>query len=397
MRRPFAAALRRLRPAAMAKATRSIQSAMTGFLLSSALAPLTAMTRDRASPGKTGTSKTATGKSKTAVPKPGRAKVGQSLGSVLKQLRVVQTEGRMPKPAAAPAGRAGAVAVPKGAQYLSRIHRSTAGSRGYTLFLPSQPARPNGLILMLHGCKQSPDDFARGTRMNALAEKHGLAIAYPDQTSAHNAAACWNWFQTGHQARGAGEPAILASLARKLAKDYALGREAVFVAGLSAGGAMAAILADVYPDVFSAAGVHSGLARGSARDVMSAMSAMRSGGSGAGKPELPDAVRRAAPVRRIIFHGSADSTVHPANAGAIVASALGHDAGPVRLIARLVQGRSYSRSDYAGPKGMILAELWMIDGAGHAWSGGHATGSYTDATGPDASAQMVRFFLDRPT
>ncbi len=396
MKRPFAAALRRMRPSAVAKATKSIQSAMSGFMLSSAMAPLTAMTPDKARTAKTGTGNTGAGKSKATPAKAARAKVGQSLGSVLQQLREVQAGSLMPKPAAAPAGRVGAVPVPKGAQYLQRTHRSTAGTRGYTLFLPSQPAKPTGLILMLHGCKQSSDDFARGTRMNALAEKHGLAIVYPDQTSAHNAAACWNWFQTGHQARGAGEPAILASLARKLAKDFALGRDAVFVAGLSAGGAMAAILADVYPDVFSAAGVHSGLPRGSARDVMSAMSAMRSGGSGSDSPELPDPVRRAGPVRRIVFHGSADSTVHPSNADAILASALGPGAVPSRSVGRSVQGRSYTRSDYAGPKGDILAEVWMIDGAGHAWSGGHAAGSYTDASGPDASAQMVRFFLNRP-
>ena len=118
---------------------------------------------------------------------------------------------------------------------------------------------------MLHGCNQTPDDFAVGTHMNAMAEKHGLAVAHPAQTRHHNAASCWNWFKPVNQLRGAGEPEILASLARKLMKEFSLTRDGVFVAGLSAGGAMAAILADVYPDIFSAVGVHSGLAREAAR------------------------------------------------------------------------------------------------------------------------------------
>jgi poly(hydroxyalkanoate) depolymerase family esterase len=153
-------------------------------------------------------------------------------------------------------------------------HRTAAGSRAYRLHLPSDHAdTPKGLVLMLHGCNQTPDDFAKGTGMNRHADKHGLVIVYPAQTTAENAAACWNWFRPGNQVRNRGEPALLASLTKKLMKQYGLERNAVFVAGLSAGGAMAAILADVYPDVFSAAGIHSGLARGSASDVLSAMSA----------------------------------------------------------------------------------------------------------------------------
>ena len=248
---------------------------------------------------------------------------------------------------------------------------------------------------MLHGCNQTPDDFAAGTHMNALADKHGLAIAYPAQTGGHNAASCWNWFNPGNQMRGAGEPAILAALTRKLMKEFGLGRDAAFVAGLSAGGAMAAILADVYPDVFSAAGIHSGLARGAAGDVVSAMSAMRSGGTSDRNTGAIAAPSHA--VRRIIFHGDTDSTVHGSNASMIVAAAMGGNAAPAKVIKRSVRGRGYTRSHFTGSDGAVLLELWMLEGAGHAWSGGRVTGSYTDSKGPDASAQMIRFFLAKST
>lgn len=361
---------RLMQPAKLTKTATSMQSMMTGLMVKSALAPLAALKP-----------KTAKAR-KSALPKAGR-----TLGIVIKQLRAAQA--LMPGARAATKARAISISIPAGAQYLSRTHRATAGARDYKLYLPaSHPKRPKGLILMLHGCTQSPDDFAAGTHMNALAEKHGLAIAYPAQTSGHNTASCWNWFRPGDQARGAGEPAILASLARRLTKEFGLGRDAVFVAGLSAGGAMAAILADVYPEVFSAAGVHSGLARGAARDVLSAMSAMRNGGAAPQLTEVsPDT------VRRIIFHGEADSTVHSSNAAMIVAAAVGEDRKPTKVSKRSVRGRGYTRSEYIGSDGRVAVDLWMIEGAGHAWSGGRAAGSYTDNMGPDASAQMIRFFL----
>jgi poly(3-hydroxybutyrate) depolymerase len=176
-----------------------------------------------------------------------------------------------------------------------------------------------------------------------------------------------------------------------LASSSPLGRDAVFVAGLSASGAMAAILADVYPDIFSAAGMHSGLTRGAASNVISAMSAMRNGGL----PEsiAPTLAMLSLPVRRIVFQGDADSTVHPSNAAMIVAAAVGGDAVPTKIGKRTVRGRGYARSDFAGSDGAVLLELWMIEGSGHAWSGGHAAGSFTDNKGPDASAQMIRFFM----
>jgi poly(hydroxyalkanoate) depolymerase family esterase len=297
------------------------------------------------------------------------------------------------KPKSAPQGRP-SPRVPAGASFVARNHRSAWGSRGYMLYLPASAAKkPKGVILMLHGCGQNPHDFALGTHMNAHAEKHGLAVAYPEQTKRHNRGLCWNWFRPGHQLRSAGEPAMLASLARKLTREFALTRDAVFVAGLSAGGSMAAILADVYPDVFAAAGIHSGLARGSAFNVSSAMSAMRKGGANG---RLPAITPLAFSVRRIVFQGDSDRTVHPSNAPQIIAAALGEEAQPLRTATRSVRGRQYTRDLFAASDQAGALEFWSVEGAGHAWSGGRVKGSYTDKQGPDASAQMMRFFLEKP-
>jgi len=378
MTRFSAAAKRHLRnlmlPARHTRAALRLQKSILGLMVETAFAPVTALTTKPKSPRKAG-----------------KRKSGRALGAVLTQLTAAR---RLMLPASGGTSRQVSLAsVPTGAVFLTRKHRSAAGARGYRLYVPaSQPKNPNGLIVMLHGCFQSPDDFAIGTHMNALAERHGLAVAYPAQTRIHNGSACWNWFKPGSQVRGSGEPAILASLTRKLMREFGLGRDGVYVAGLSAGGAMAAILADVYPDVFSAAGIHSGLTRGAASNVFSAMSAMRNGSGSV--VTAPVASKRVSPVRRIIFHGGADTTVHPSNATNIVAAAIGGNAKPMRIANRAVRGRDYVRSDFAGPDGQFLLQLWMIEGSGHAWSGGRAAGSYTDSKGPDASAEMVRFFLE---
>jgi poly(hydroxyalkanoate) depolymerase family esterase len=330
---------------------------------------------------------------KVAVPHLPAARTAGSLGAVLAQLRAARAAlaaSGFPTPAQ---GRAAAPAVPEAAPFLARTHVGPAGALDYRLYLPSGRAdRPAGLILMLHGCSQDPEDFAAGTGMNAIAERHGLAVAYPAQAAGHNASGCWNWFRPGDQRRGAGEPAVLAALAGALAKELGLRREAVFVAGLSAGGAMSAILADVYPDVFAAAGVHSGLVRGAAGNVLSAMTAMRSGAT-----NTPHKVRaRRKPVRRIVFHGDADTTVHPSNAPLIVVAAVGAAALPISVHHASAGGRRYVRSHFAAPGKPDHLELWQIEGGGHAWSGGRAAGSFTDPKGPDASAEMVRFFLAKP-
>jgi poly(hydroxyalkanoate) depolymerase family esterase len=287
------------------------------------------------------------------------------------------------------------VKIPAGAAFETRSFSCRAGTRTYKLYRPaSLVGAPNGVIVMLHGCKQDPDDFAVGTGMNALAEEEGLIVVYPGQTSSHNASSCWNWFRPGDQMRDRGEPAILAGLTQEIAKEFGVDRDRTFIAGLSAGGAMAAIMGETYPDVFAAIGVHSGLAHGSANDVVSAFAAMR-GDAG----RAPTVARNSAPttqsVRTIVFQGRADHTVHASNAERIMAMATSRmesqDAQSSH--GRSSDGRSFERKVVKDGAGRIVAECWMIDGAGHAWSGGDAKGSYADPKGPDASREMVRFFL----
>jgi poly(hydroxyalkanoate) depolymerase family esterase len=287
------------------------------------------------------------------------------------------------------------ISVPEGARFTLRSFTCSAGTREFKLYVPaSAPKKPQALIVMLHGCTQNPDDFAVGTKMNAFAELHGLLIAYPAQNRTHNASSCWNWFETGHQNREAGEPAILAGIARKLIKEFGIDKSQVFVAGLSAGAAMAVILGKTYPDIFHAIGVHSGLAYQSAGNVMSAMAVMRgkAGSSVFGKARRQDETMK--PVRTIIFHGAADLTVHPSNAQRI--SDMEH--GPIKDKASTTtsgssNGRRFTRTVISHENGYSIVENWLIAGAGHAWSGGNDTGSYADAKGPDASVEMVRFFL----
>jgi poly(hydroxyalkanoate) depolymerase family esterase len=277
--------------------------------------------------------------------------------------------------------------VPKGAQFLSLTYSAQRGSRSYRLYIPANRlAAPMPLIVMLHGCTQTPEDFAAGTGMNALAEEFGCLIAYPAQPSGANAQKCWNWYRTEDQARGRGEPALIAGLTRAVLRDHAADPGRTYVAGLSAGGAAAVVMAAAYPDVFGAVGVHSGLPAGSAQDIPSAFAAMRSGSQG--KPHR-------AVVPTIVFHGLADNTVHPDNGSAILAQAL-HAMPRLRATTQngvSDGGRSFRTTAHLDAKGRSLAEHWQIDGAGHAWAGGHASGSYTDPRGPDASRQMIRFFL----
>ena len=279
------------------------------------------------------------------------------------------------------------VDLPDGAQFLSLAHAGPHGSREYRLYTPANRTESDmPLIVMLHGCTQSPEDFAIGTGMNALAEEFGCLIAYPAQPSGANAQKCWNWFRPEDQGRGRGEPAVIAGIVADILRDHPADADRVYVAGLSAGGAAAAIMGAAYPDIFAAAGVYSGLPVGSAQDVPSAFAVMRSGS---------DRTRMGPGVPVIVFHGSADATVHPGNGTAVVAQALRAQSGLTETSAsgRSAGGRSYRQSRHDDASGRSIAEHWVIDGAGHAWAGGDARGSYTDPTGPDASREMLRFFL----
>jgi len=284
--------------------------------------------------------------------------------------------------------------MPEGARFLARSFACAAGARSYKLYTPaSAPDRPRGLVVMLHGCKQDPDDFAAGTSMNAVAERHGMMVAYPGQTNAANPSSCWNWFSPAHQERAAGEPAIIAGITREIVAEFGIDPRQVFVAGLSAGGAMAAVMGETYPDLYSAIGVHSGLAYRSANDVVSAFAAMRGDSSHAARAPRRAARDASRPARVIVFQGSADQTVHPSNGERIVVAAEASD-WMRRDVRGSMGGRSFARTVIDFPDGAPVAEHWLIDGAGHAWSGGHPAGSYTDPKGPNASAEMMRFFLN---
>jgi poly(hydroxyalkanoate) depolymerase family esterase len=281
-------------------------------------------------------------------------------------------------------------ALSDGARFEEYTYANAAGSRTYKLFVPSSYCgKPLPLIVMLHGCKQSPDDFAAGTRMNELAEEQGFLVAYPRQPSSANSLKCWNWFSAGDQLRDKGEPSLIAGITRQIMYEFAVEPTRVYIAGLSAGGAAAAIMGSVYSDLYAAICVHSGLACGAAKDLTSAFSAMRQGGS----PPLVEGARR--PLPTIVFHGDCDNTVSPLNADQVIAQS---KAGmPLHLTISRGQsagGISYTRTLQADENGRPILEQWVLHGAGHAWSGGSPAGSYTDPCGPDASREMLRFFFE---
>lgn len=287
-------------------------------------------------------------------------------------------------------------------------HYSHGGlTRRYKVYVPPQSAGPlKAMVVMLHGCTQNPDDFALGTNMNERAREEGFVVLYPEQSGDANPQRCWNWFKHNHQRRGSGEPALIASLAQMLVREHGVDPRRVYIAGLSAGGAMAAIVAAAYPEVFAAAGVHSGLPSGVAGNVTEALMLMKNGGSGRSGLAAPPMTQP--PVATIVFHGDQDQTVHPRNGEQVIAASLTTHAGaeasgPGASDSRKVEqgvsqhGRRYTRSVYTGASGAPLAEHWLVHGAGHAWSGGHSGGSYTDPKGPDATREMLRFFFSQPS
>lgn len=267
-------------------------------------------------------------------------------------------------------------------------YRNAAGARQYKLFIPSgQEGRALPLVVMLHGCTQSPDDFAAGTRMNALAQEHGFYVAYPAQPQTANPKKCWNWFNAVDQARDRGEPSLIAGIAADVASHHAVDARRVYIAGLSSGAAMAVTLATAYPDVFAAVGVHSGLPHACARDVSSALNAMHAGGSSRSALEIP----------AIVFHGDRDTLVNPLNGEAVAAAwHAGASGAVVSEESGTINGRRFTRRLALDTPTQRALEHWVVHGAGHAWSGGSAAGSHSDPAGPDASREMVRFFLANP-
>jgi poly(hydroxyalkanoate) depolymerase family esterase len=282
--------------------------------------------------------------------------------------------------------------VPEGARFISGSYGNPAGSRAYKLFIPSgYHGQRLPLIVMLHGCTQSPEDFAAGTRMNFIAEVQPCFVVYPAQRSEANQAKCWNWFRATDQQRDAGEPSIIAGITRQIMREYSVDPKRVYVAGLSAGAAAAAVMGATYNDLYAAVGVHSGLACGAAVDLPSALLAMRQGGGFDPQAALID--RPTVPT--IVFHGDRDSTVHPNNGDQVIAQSV-KGGSTKRSVHRgqVAGGHAYTRTVHSDASGRHVFEHWSIHGAGHAWSGGSSAGSYTDPRGPDATEEMLRFFLE---
>lgn len=276
--------------------------------------------------------------------------------------------------------------------------------RDYFLYIPVTVGRHERvpLLVMLHGCGQDAHTFAQGSRMNQLADEHRFLVLYPQQSLHANALRCWNWFEprSGH---GAGEAAAIAALVRDVARRYPVDRSRVYVAGISAGGAMTAILAFCYGALFAACAVVSGVMYRAADSAVAGARAMRSGAPVSPERMAEEAARRLSRkvrfVPALVIHGTHDSVVHPRNAEQITRQfrRFAEVAGrPPRLLADAVEqhisgeGRSYRQRDYLRSDQLLLRSI-LIEGLGHAWSGGDERLRFNDGAQPNTSRLIWDF------
>lgn len=289
---------------------------------------------------------------------------------------------------------AGADIGPTGGRSLHGRYTHGAEARDYALYVPADTdGAPRPLLLMLHGCQQDAADIARLTRLNQLADALGFMVLYPTQSRTANATGCWNWFLPEHQRPDQGEAALLTALTCEIAARHGADPRRLYVAGLSAGGAMALVLAAIHPELFAAVGVHSGLPYGLARDQVSALTLMHQGPASVGG-RIPVLSETGVPV--IVFQGDADLRVNPINASWIIEQVLSANDEPriERETGRAPGGLEYTRSRYLDRNGAIRAELWMVQGGGHGWFGGDPAAAFAEPKGPEAAREMVRFLLE---
>ncbi len=276
--------------------------------------------------------------------------------------------------------------------------------RHYGLHLPAGYAAGKSwpLVVMLHGCKQDALAFAAGTRMNEIADREGFLVLYPEQRRLANAYRCWNWFDASAQ-RSGGEAALLAGMVREVTATYAVDPRRVYIAGISAGGAMASVMVNCYGQLFAACAVHSGLMYRAAESGSQAMRAMRQGSMAS--PQNT-ARKDSALVPALVIHGSSDDTVHPINADQLIEQFVAMSGHGAKSEARLTvttrneaggDGHPYATSDYHHGDQLRLRKV-LVEGLGHAWSGGNAEHAFNDSTGPDASRMVWDFFsgFERP-
>ena len=304
-----------------------------------------------------------------------------------------------PRPRAISARAPGAIG-----QFITGRYTNEAGTRAYKLYVPrGYRGQSLPLVVMLHGCTQDPDDFAAGTRMNHVAEERQCLVLYPAQAQGANPSKCWNWFRAGDQRRDQGEPSIVAGITRRIMSSHNIDPRRVYVAGLSAGGAMAVTMGVTYPELYAAVGVHSGLGYAVAHDLPSAFAVMRRDATN-GRMGIRGARRLTIGERvmpTIVFHGDRDATVHPLNGEEVIAQSIASGSGNADTEAnshvtvergRAAKGHAYTRTIYYDAGGQPSVEHWLVHGAGHAWSGGASHGSFTDPKGPDATREIIRFF-----
>jgi poly(hydroxyalkanoate) depolymerase family esterase len=296
-------------------------------------------------------------------------------------------------------------------------YNGSAGSRPYYVYTPAnyQVGTPVPLIVMLHGCTQTPTDFANGTQMNTLADQDQFIVVYPQQTSTYNSLECWNWFQPADQSRGSGEPAIIAGIVQTVEQatsQWTIDTNRVYVAGMSAGAAMAVIMGATYPDIFAAVGVHSGLEYEAATSETAAVTAESQGGpsptqQGQAAYNAMGSAARVVPT--IDFQGQSDYTVYPVNGDQVIEQWMETDhlasngtynasfSTPATTTnGQVPNGHSYTVETWNNSNGQEIEECWKINGMGHAWSGGSSSGSYTDPEGPSATNAMYTFFMNHP-